>query len=422
MRIQIKIQLLALTLLALAPLARGQGDATNLISDAIIASDPATCRVSQRYYNSVSNLERLCVATNTWSNLGAGTITAITVSGPITGGGTSGSVNLACATCAVTGTGLNQFASTTSAQLFGIISDETGGAGVLVGSASPTFTGTPVLATATATTINKITITQPATGSTLTLIDGKTLKIDNTIELAGTDSAVYTFPSATSTLASIGLTNTFTGRQNSTGAASTAPLKSGTTAAIPATCAVSDLYFSTNATAGQNIFECASTNTWTQQLNSGGGASGYATIQVGGLAVAQETTLNLIAGNGVTPSCVDNSGSTRTDCTLSSNFAVALSIANAQSGKTDYCDDNTGTTSYTCTLGASAVLLSYQAGQRFFLNPSATCSTSCTINIDGVGSRNIKKKDCSTDPGGVLVLNQPQEIWYSGSLFCLVNN
>lgn len=39
---------------------------------------------------------------------------------------------------------LSVFSSTTSAQLFGVISDETGGSGVLVGSASPTFTGIPV--------------------------------------------------------------------------------------------------------------------------------------------------------------------------------------------------------------------------------------------------------------------------------------
>lgn len=52
---------------------------------------------------------------------------------------------------AITSGTLAQFAATTSAQLFGIISDETGGSGVLVGSASPTFTGTPILATPTAT-------------------------------------------------------------------------------------------------------------------------------------------------------------------------------------------------------------------------------------------------------------------------------
>lgn len=39
---------------------------------------------------------------------------------------------------------------------------------------------------------------------------------------------------------------------------------------LPSTCTVGDLYFKSDATAGQNIYECAATNTWTQQLNTGG--------------------------------------------------------------------------------------------------------------------------------------------------------
>lgn len=50
---------------------------------------------------------------------------------------------------------LSQFGATTSAQLFGVISDETGGGGVLVGNASPTFTTqitSPVVIGGTGTT------------------------------------------------------------------------------------------------------------------------------------------------------------------------------------------------------------------------------------------------------------------------------
>jgi hypothetical protein len=53
---------------------------------------------------------------------------------------------------------------------------------------SPTLT-TPSLGVASATTINKITITTPATGSTLTIADGKTFTASNTITIAGTDSS-----------------------------------------------------------------------------------------------------------------------------------------------------------------------------------------------------------------------------------------
>lgn len=65
--------------------------------------------------------------------------------------------------------------------------------------ASPTLT-TPTLGVATATTINKVTITAPASGSTLTIADGKTLTASNSITIAGTDSTTMTFPSVSATI------------------------------------------------------------------------------------------------------------------------------------------------------------------------------------------------------------------------------
>ena len=91
----------------------------------------------------------------------------------------------------LTASGLNQFAATTSAQLAGVISDETG-SGALVFATSPTLV-TPVLGVASATSINKVTITTPATGSTLTIIDGKTLTASNTLTFNGTDASTVAF-------------------------------------------------------------------------------------------------------------------------------------------------------------------------------------------------------------------------------------
>lgn len=86
---------------------------------------------------------------------------------------------------------LSQFAATTSAQLLGVMSDETG-SGALVFATSPTLV-TPVLGVATATSINKVAFTAPATSATLTLADGKTLTASNTLTLAGTDGTTITF-------------------------------------------------------------------------------------------------------------------------------------------------------------------------------------------------------------------------------------
>lgn len=57
---------------------------------------------------------------------------------------------------------------------------------------SPTLV-TPTLGVATVTTVNKLTITAPASGSTLTIADGKTLTVSNTLTLTGTDSSSVAF-------------------------------------------------------------------------------------------------------------------------------------------------------------------------------------------------------------------------------------
>src|SRR5665213_2473943 len=58
---------------------------------------------------------------------------------------------------------LGNFSATTSSQLAGVISDETG-TGPLVFGTTPTL-ATPILGVATATSINKMAITAPATSS-----------------------------------------------------------------------------------------------------------------------------------------------------------------------------------------------------------------------------------------------------------------
>jgi hypothetical protein len=68
---------------------------------------------------------------------------------------------------------------------------------------------------ATATSVNKVALTAPATSATLTIADGKTLTASNSITLAGTDSTTMTFPVAS---ASVGYINV---PQNSQSAAYT---------------------------------------------------------------------------------------------------------------------------------------------------------------------------------------------------------
>lgn len=92
---------------------------------------------------------------------------------------------------------------------------------------------TPSLGVATATTINKVTLTPPATGSTLTVadgktatvsnsvtiagVDGKTLTVNNSVAVTGTDGTVMTFPGTSATIARTDAGNAFIGNQSATG-------------------------------------------------------------------------------------------------------------------------------------------------------------------------------------------------------------
>jgi hypothetical protein len=85
---------------------------------------------------------------------------------------------------------------------------------------------TPNIGVASATSVNKITITAPATGSTLTLVDGGTLITagPNSLTLTTTGATNVTFPSGTKTLlatdgSAANLTSFPTLNQNTTGTA-----------------------------------------------------------------------------------------------------------------------------------------------------------------------------------------------------------
>lgn len=97
-----------------------------------------------------------------------------------------------------TGANKELVSTAASAALSASLSDETG-SGVAVFATSPTLV-TPVLGVATATSVNKVTLTQPATGSTLTILDGKTLTANKTITLDGTDGTTQTFPATSGTV------------------------------------------------------------------------------------------------------------------------------------------------------------------------------------------------------------------------------
>ena len=77
-----------------------------------------------------------------------------------------------------------------------------------------------------------------------------------------------------SSIAKTGASNTFSaGTQDMSGAAHTLTMKVvANVGALPGTCTQGELTFVSAATAGQQIYECSATNTWTQQSGGGGGS------------------------------------------------------------------------------------------------------------------------------------------------------
>jgi hypothetical protein len=122
----------------------------------------------------------------------------------------------------------------TSAGLAAILGDETG-SGLAVFNNTPTLI-TPVLGVASATSINKVALTAPATGSTLTIADGKTLTASVTMTLQGGDAAVLSIAAAKT--ATISNTLTFTGTDTSSvafGTGGTVAYQGGTLAQFAST-------------------------------------------------------------------------------------------------------------------------------------------------------------------------------------------
>jgi len=158
----------------------------------------------------------------------------------------------------------------------------------VVFSTSPTLV-TPTLGVASATTINKVTLTAPATGSTLTIADGKTLIVNNSVTIAGTDSTTMTFPATSASVARTDAAQTFTGTQTFSQVLTTsnAIAASGNAATVPITSKINTVtnnsaatltitMTTTSATDGQvsivrilDASAVAQTITWVNTENSG---------------------------------------------------------------------------------------------------------------------------------------------------------
>lgn len=118
------------------------------------------------------------------------------------------------------------------------------------------------------------------------------------------------------------------------------PWKVGTS--TPATCSVAQVFFDSDATPGQNVYVCTSTNTWTLSSGTAGGYTASRALQTdgsGNVAVSSVTSTELGYLSGVTSAIQTQLGGKQATITggatsiVSSDLTVSRALASDASGK-----------------------------------------------------------------------------------------
>jgi hypothetical protein len=270
----------------------------------------------------------------------------------------------------LTASGLNQFASTTSSQLAGVISDETG-SGALVFGTSPTLTTSLITASASFDLINTAATTVNFAGAATTLSIGNTATAAQTVNMftASTGASTYNF---------------------ATGAVGT-------------------------------------TTTKTLNIGTGAGTAGTTVINMGGNPAVSTSTINLNAGT------INSSGATlalfATPTTITQGAAATAVTIGASTGTLTLNNPtiatsvtsgtlalfNTGLTGTLNFAGAATTInIGASTGTLLLRNPTITTSvTSGTLalfNTGLTGTLNFAGAATTINVGastGTLTLNNP---------------
>jgi hypothetical protein len=231
---------------------------------------------------------------------------------------------------------------------------------------------TPSLGAATATTINKVTITAPATGSTLTIPDGVT----------------FTGPTASGTAATLGNTETITGTKTFSG-----PNAYGTPASINLTNATSvPITLTTSGSSGAATYT-QSTSTLNIPQYSGGG---------GGGVNAQTTNYTLVSGD--TGKLVTMNGISLTASLPSSPPSATWYVAIENLAATALTVSRNGLTingaASNITLQQFQWTVCYTDNSNYFCKPPVAAGANITLTMSAIAETIVGAAATGCTPSG----------------------
>lgn len=211
---------------------------------------------------------------------------------------------------------------------------------------------------------------------------------------------------------------------------STQPFTTGT--ALPATCSVGQMFFVTAAPSGQNIYGCASTNTWTLQSGGGPGPAGPTgptgvmgpagpaglggTIANNGAVVGTRQTIDFSTGQGLMLAASDTGQEISVNSLIDTSYVQTR--PNEQAGTALLCSSAGGSvTTYSCAMNPT--LTGYTTGMVLFWRPDVNgIGGPTTINVDLLGATPLTMPDGVTNPtASAIVAGNLYPIWYDGTVF-----